>query len=157
MGFFSRLKSMAQAVTGGGAKVHLEVIEPTLRSPFIVRISAEVSDNDLEINKVYLLIRAEEEVVIHNLDIATREGDGVSVRNEDVKAETETLRLEIEVSGSETLEANQTYEWECEVTLPDDALPTFHGINAHHAYAMQAGLDCFGNDPDSGWLEVNIY
>jgi len=154
MGFLSRLKS---AVTGSGAKVRLEIIEPNLREPFMVKVIAEVGDNELEINKVYLLLRAEEEVEIPNLDIAVQESDGFSVRNEDVKAETETLRLEIEVSGAETLESNQTYEWKCEIVLPEDALPTFHGVNAHHAYAIQAGLDCFGNDPDSGWQEVDIY
>ena len=154
MGFFSRLTS---AITGGSAKVHLEIEEPALREPFIVKITAEVGDNELEISKVYLWVRAEEEVEIHDIDIAVREGDGVLVRNENVKAETETLRLEIEVSGEETLDGGQTYEWECEIVLPEDALPTFHGVNAHHVYTVQAGLDCFGNDPDSGWVEIEVY
>jgi len=148
---------MASVVTGSSAKVHLEVIDPHLHEPFIAKITAKIDDSDLKINKVYLFIRAEEEVEIPDVDIAVREGDGFSIRNENVKAKTETLRLEIEVSGEETLEANEHYEWTCEIILPEDALPTFHGINAHHIYAMQTGLDCFGNDPDSGWLEFDIY
>ena len=154
MGFLSRFTS---AITGSGAKVHLEIIEPALQEPFMAKITAEVGDGELKIKKVYFFIRAKEEVEIPDLDIAVQEGDGFSVRNENVKAETETLRLDIEVSGEETLAGNQTYEWECEIVLPEEALPTFNGVNAHHIYSIQAGLDCFGNDPDSGWLEVDIY
>jgi hypothetical protein len=157
MGFLGKLRSMTQAITGSGAKVSLEVNRPSLRQPFIAKITAEVGDNDLKINKVYLIFRAEEGVVVHNVNIAIKEGDNFSARNEDVKAEIETVRSEIEVSGSETLQAHQTYTWKHEVILPHNALPTFHGVNANHRYFMQAGLECFGNDPDTGWIEVDIY
>jgi hypothetical protein len=157
MGFLGKLRSMTQAIMGGGAKVSLEVSRPSLRQPFIAKITAEVGDNDLKINKVYLIIRAEEEVIVHNVSIAVKEGNNFSERNEDVKAKLETVRSEIEVSAGETLQAHQTYTWKHEVILPHNALPTFHGINANHTYFMQAGLECFGNDPDTGWVEVNIY
>jgi len=80
--------------------------------------------------------------------------DTVSRRVETVRASHETLDIEIRVAGRQELEPNQSYEWEVEVELPENAQPIFYGNYCTHTYMAFAGLDCFGNDPDSGWLEL---
>ena len=34
--------------------------------------------------------------------------------------------------------------------------PEFTGRYARHYYQVFAGMDCFGNDPDSGWIRLNV-
>lgn len=157
MGFLDKIKSAKNYLTGGGAKLFVEVLEPGFDEPFSVRVRAEVSDSDLKINGVYLKIKGEEEVIIPDVLVADRTGDDVEVRRENVARETVTFEATVQVEGAQTLDAGQTYEWEVQVTLNDDCLPTYDGPLAKHWWLFLAGLDKTGNDPDSGWTAAEIY
>jgi hypothetical protein len=150
MGFF---KNLVNKMTGGGAKVFAEAVNPALCEPFEIKVTANVSDADLKIDKVYLYIKAVERVVVRDFDI---EMDGRR-KVEDVFGESETYRNEIIVSGPQTLQANQSYEWTVQVELPNNVLPTYLGNNAWHEWEIYAGLDAAGNDPDSGWVKIELY
>ncbi len=154
MGIFSKLKNM---ITGGGAKVTIEAVEPALRQPFTVKINVVVSDADLKIKRVYLKIAGEETVVVKDVEIARRTGDEVEVDREDVEGSTITHEQEIEVDGEQTLEAKKEYNWETQVSLPDSVLPTYRGLSAAHEWRVFVGLDVTGNDPDSGWVELEMF
>lgn len=159
MGFFDKIKSAKNYLTGGGAKVYVEVTDPSFEEPFNVHIRAVISDSDLKINRVYLKVRAVEDVTIPNVEVTEIEVDDQEVNSErrDISRSTETFQREFNVSGSETLSAGQEYEWDTEVELPDNASGSYYGYNAKHRWLFQAGLDAAGNDPDSGWIEVEIY
>lgn len=153
MGFFDKLKKF---VTGGGAKVSVEAVEPARGGPFPVRIHAAVADQDLAIGGVYLKIASLETVVVKDVEIARQVGEKLETVREDIEKTTTVHDQKIAVAGPTTLKANEEYDWETPVTLPGDALPTYLGITARHEWKILAGLDVPGNDPDSGWVTIEL-
>ncbi|MBN2713588.1 MAG: hypothetical protein JXR97_14300 [Planctomycetes bacterium] len=163
MGLLDKLKGIKNALTGGGASVRIEVGEALLGQPVPVTVYADVSDQELKINKVYLIIRAEEEIrandveVRVNRNIAEDDGNGMDATQRiDVSHEVETYRNEVAISGADTLAPNQNCEWYGEFTIPVHERPTYAGVNCKHSWSIFAGLDAFGNDPDSGWVEFVV-
>lgn len=154
MGLFDKLKAAAKYVTGGGAKVSVEALEPSLDRPFKVRVGAVVSEAELSIDRVYLNIRAEEEVRLPKP--RNREQSESELNENDFREEQQTFRQEFPVSGAETLSAGGEYSWEAEISLPSGLNGTYIGRNAWHRWYIQAGLDAKGNDPDSGWVEIKL-
>jgi hypothetical protein len=155
MGFFDKLKSMKNAITGGGAKVFIDCDAISYTGAFQVRIRAEVADADLEIKRVYLKLSGEEEVEVPDVDVLyDQDGEEAERRVENVYAKNETVNLEINVAGAEELKANNSYEWIAEVTLPSNAPSIYKGKYCQHIYSVLVGLDAVGNDPDSGWVEL---
>lgn len=152
MGFLSNLKNK---MTGGGAKVTLQVENPKLNSPFKVIVSAAVSGSDLDIKKVYIYLKSVEKTTVRNVDTISSDG---SRFKKDVHGE-EILypQTEFVISGPETLKANETYTWSKEISVSGGGLQTFKGRYAVHEWQLLAGLDAPGNDPDSGWLVVDLY
>ncbi|MBF0263916.1 MAG: hypothetical protein HQL46_01495 [Gammaproteobacteria bacterium] len=65
-----------------------------------------------------------------------------------------SIKNAVTAADAQELEANQTYEWIVDVELPENAPTIFYGRFCQHSYQAFAGLDCFGNDPDSGWQEL---
>jgi len=153
MGFFSKMKNF---VTGGGAEVTIEAIEPALGGPFQVKIHAAVEDTDIEIKEVYLKVASLETVIIKDVEIAKIIDEKMETVQEDIENTTTVHDQKIEVAGEQTLKANKEYDWETTVTLPDNALPSFIGITAKHEWKLLAGLDTSGNDPDSGWEIIHL-
>lgn len=158
MGFWDKVKSVKNMVTGGAAKVHVEFMEHEreLGEPFNVKITAHVKDADLSINGVYLKLRAEERIEADGIEVEYEHGEQ-EVEREIVRKSVTTFQHEINVSGPEDLTANETYEWEVEIVIPDNLNGTYRGQFAWHEYALFAGLDATGNDPDSGWVGFEIY
>lgn len=151
MGFFSNL---VNKITGGGAKVSVVSDTPKLNEPFNVEIKAVVADAELKVEKVYLYLKAVERTQVRNVDFPAS-GSTASQRK-DVHGEEETAHTEFVVANVMTLNANQEYTWKYEVRLPSGALPTYNGRNAWHEWFLLAGLDAPGNDPDSGWVKIDV-
>lgn len=157
MGFMDKLKSIKNAITGGSADVSLEIGEASLGGSTPVRITAVIGDADLKIDKVYLKVRSRESVFVRNIPVAVERSDYVDVRRQDVEQDIDLYKERHEISGKEVLNANETYTWEGELTLPSDAKASYYGEQAKHVWEAFAGLDAFGNDPDSGWVEFEAY
>ncbi|MEA1928972.1 MAG: hypothetical protein U9N73_12270 [Candidatus Auribacterota bacterium] len=153
MGFFDKMKNF---VTGGAADVTVEAIEPNLGGPFLVKIHAAVEDTDIPIKKVYLKVVSLETVVVKEVEMARIIDEKMETVREDIEKTTTVHDQKIEVAGEQTLKANEEYDWETTVTLPDNALPSFIGITAKHEWKILAGLDASGNDPDSGWVLIHL-
>ena len=171
MGFMDKLRSVASAITGSGAKVALEIGEPSRDRPFRVNVQAEVGGNDLKIDKVYVKLIGEEHVKLEvevpaEEKSAATEGEGAAAEEaaaeekgpatKEISRTAITYQQEFELAGPQALSADQTYTWTGEVQLPEDAKPTYQGINATHEWRLMAGLSTFGNDPDSGWKTLNV-
>lgn len=156
MGFLDKLKAAAKFVTGGGAKVILEVDNPCIGQPMTVKIQAAISDADMKIQRVYLQIRATEQVTIPRVKVAKEEDGTIVSVEEAVSEEVQTFNQETNVTGPLTLSAKQIYNWQTEVTLPVGLSPSYYGRNANHRYYFLAALDAPGTDPGSGWVEVRI-
>ena len=153
MGFFDKVKNY---VTGGAAKVTVEAVEPALGGPFRVKIHAAVEETEIPIKEVYLKIVSMETVVIKDVEIAQQVEDKMETVRQDIENTTTAHDQKIEVAGEQVLQANQEYDWETTVTLPENALPSFYGITAQHEWKILAGLSTSGNDPDSGWVEIKL-
>ncbi len=154
MGIFDKVKSIARKLTGSSAKVFVDCDPIKFGEPFEVRIKAEIKDENIRIDRVYLnvvgteLVNAQTSDQVQNSDGSTRS------QTRTVELSHETYKDEITVKGASNLVANQTYDWKIQVEIPEGSPPIYHGFNARHGYYVRAGLDMSGNDPDSGWVEL---
>lgn len=156
MGLFDKVKSLKNAITGGAAQVYLDTESISFGEPFDVVVRVQVQDADVKVNRIYLEIEGREEIEVPDVDVVYEEDGDQERRREIVRAGSVTTELKITVAEGQELEANKSYEWTVSVELPNNALPAYEGRYCQHSYVARASLDCFGNDPDSGWLELDI-
>jgi len=153
MGLFDKLKN---AVTGGAAKVYIDVGVVTRGEPFQLTVRAQAEDADVKYDRVYLKVEGVEEAEVPDSDIV-RDSDGDTHRRREIaRARCTTFELESNMAPGGELQANQTGEWTVQVEIPSTANPEFSGRYARHYYQVFAGMDCFGNDPDSGWVRLSV-
>lgn len=152
MGLFDKLKSMSNMVLGNSAKVEL-LIDATVQrgKPFKVVVTAQTKDQDIEIQRVYLRLLSTEKVIITK---TVQEGNNVKMKDEEKIHVLNDVFFDI--TGSQTLKANQNYSWEKEITLPDHVQPTYNAYPKTHVWQVIAGIDMKGNDPDSGWKDLFV-
>ncbi len=148
MGFLDKLKSAVSSITGGGAKVFVTAENPSRTTPFTVKVKAVVADHELKISRAYVRLIGLEEVYIPNVRVEN------STQN--IRENTNTFERDFNIALEQTLNPNQEYEWEAQVEFPADAQPTFRGRYATHTLRILAGLDTPGNDPDSGWIVLDV-
>jgi hypothetical protein len=159
MGIFNKLKSIANSVTGGGAKVSMEITsEPSLSQPFGVRVTAAVDGADLSVKRVYIKVQGTESVKARNVGVSEYVNGQTQTRYKDVDYNEVSFERDFDVAGAQNLSAGQTYTWEAEIDPSNyDMLPTYKGKLARHEWQLQAGLDASGNDPNSDWVNVELY
>lgn len=156
MGFFDKIKSIKNVITGGAAEVFIETGPLVFGEPFDVTVKAHVDDADLKASRVYLEIQGCEEIEVPDTDVVYESDGEEHRRTEIVRASYITLDLDITIAEDQELEGGETYEWTTTIELPEDAQPTYSGRFSDHRYMIRASLDCFGNDPDSGWHALNL-
>lgn len=154
MGFFDKVKAVANAVTGGGVRVYVECDPLAIGRPMQVKIKVQTKDSSVDVSRVYLKIKGEEQVEVQDSDFYRIQNSGHVNYTETVRASYITIENDLTVADAQVLEPNSPYEWSCKIELPSDAPPVYRGRLCRHTYKIQAGLDCFGNDPDSGWIEL---
>lgn len=147
MGFFSNLKN---AVTGGAASVSVQAPATARGQILPVKIEA-VAKSSSTANSVYLLVRASEVATVKDTDF-----HGTKATTETVHGRKTTYETRIQIAGATKLEQGQTYRWEGQVPIPPQLNPTFTGQMIQHVWEIQAGLDMTGNDPDSGWIPIQV-
>lgn len=151
MGLFDKLKAVKNTLTGGAAKVFVEAKNATLREPFEVTIRAIPQGVDVKYDRVYLKIEGQERISINGYKQSGSDNATINVHESKT-----TMSLEFDVVPAGELKNGETGEWKVMITLPDSATPEYRGTHATHSYFLWAGLDCFGNDPDSGWQEITV-
>ena len=156
MGFLDTIRTLKNALTGGGAEVSIEVAPVTPGEEFEVVVRAQVANDDIDIDRVFLQIRGNEVIEIPDVEVVKGSGEDEESVTETVTVVAETMALEVNVAAKQTLAANEEYEWRVTAELPSDALPHYRGTHCEHAYTARASLDCFGNDPDSGWIQLDV-
>ena len=156
MGFLDKLSKLADQITGGSAQVSVAALEPSRYDPFTVKVNAVVGEHDLQIKRVYVKVEGAETVVVRSVSVATEFGDEVKVSQEDVQQSQDTYSRETDIAGAQALKAGEGHEWEAQIQLPAGMLPTYQGPNAQHEWRILAVLDAPGNNPDSGWVTIEI-
>src|SRR5512136_2983529 len=115
MGIMDKLRSMKNAVTGGAAKVELEVVgTPAKGTSFPIRVTAAIGDADVKIDKVYVNVEGLETAEV---DVEQRDEKKNTTEKRRVSQQAATYRNEIVLSGAQTLNAKQQYTWEGNVQL----------------------------------------
>ena len=154
MGFLKKLKGAVSKLTGGGAKITVFVNGNDIKENLNITINAEVKDNPLEVKKVYLWLKSVEKIDIpkNSLPQNMREtaNFGLTLSNDRFP------KKEFIVTEVQKLEAKQTYTWNIDIKLDDEAIPSYKGHFANHEWLFYAGLDVKGNDPDSGWQKFDL-
>lgn len=154
MGFFDKIKSAVNVVTGGAAEVNIAFGEVKFGEPISLTVRA-LAKSDLKVEKVYLKIRGVEDIEVDDVDYVDRDGDGDKERKyENICKRHETFEMEQVIAGTQELEDEQEYEWTVEIQLPDHLQAPYRGRYCNHTYQVFVGLDAFGNDPDSGWVTI---
>jgi hypothetical protein len=149
MGFFDKVKAMANKITGGGAKVTLVVEGTSVKDVIKVHVNAVVKDAPIDISKAYLYVKSVEKVKVARKELP----GGESGNPHDLNLDLEMFKKqEFVIAPAQTLEGGKTYDFTYELTLPAGVTPTFSGRYANHEWQFYAGLDAKGNDPDSGWV-----
>ena len=161
MGLFDKFKQMANAVTGGGAKVSVQTGDAVLGQPIPVTVTAVVADADVNISSVYVLVRGQEIMQIDAQRLKSKLGldsttPTTGVQRRLIEHREESFTGRVDIAPAQTLGANQTHTFEGELRLPGGAVGTFMGKHISHTVQIQAGLDASGNDPDSGWVDLAV-
>lgn len=151
MGFFDKLKSAANVVTGGAATVTVSTMGEAKRGERVHYIVEANAKAECKVDAVYLLVRCREEA-----DVQDRDFDDGQVEREIVRGRKTVWETKVDVSGAEVIEKDTGRAWQSSFDLPADALPTVRGQMVRVVWEMQAGLDMFGNDPDSGWVQFDV-
>ena len=69
MGLFDKIKSMKDAVTGGAAKVFVDVSGDKIDQPITITIRAKSAGNEVKYDRVYLQVEGIEEVEVPDTDV----------------------------------------------------------------------------------------
>ena len=148
MGFLSNLKN---AVTGGAADVQVQCAAVQRGTPTMVQIFAQAKSS-ANVSGVYLLVRALERAKVTDRDL----DDGHSY-TETINATHTSYEHRIPVAGAFQMVEGQQGQWQVQLQLPANVGPSLQGHMISHEWAIQAGLDMTGNDPDSGWTVIQVY
>ena len=151
MGFLDKLKSIGRGITGGGATVSLRVGPAALGAPIPVVVTAQIEGAPIKASKVYVAARA-----VESVDLVHRDRDGGQNDRDRVQQTEITFSQEYVIHGPVELAANSTHEWRGEIVLPANAPPSYRGKMAKHEWSLLAAIDVTGNDPDSGWTEIQV-
>lgn len=155
MGLFDKLKSVKNMITGGAATVELEVGDFCIGESFDVQIHAKVDDASLSMENVYLYVEGWHEIEGTRV-IVEEDADGYPYeRIERFTDSHKTYNFKCEVTGKDQLNANESYQWEQEVLIPEGSMECFDNGVERQYYRFCAGIDVTGNDPDSGWIRID--
>ena len=147
MGFLDKVKGAMNAVTGGGARVTIELKQACVfpGEQVAIRIAATSTGAEVKSKGAYVDIFAAEKV---------------SVRDEQTKNLVSHSRTTIEqsfqIAPEFVLAPNETKVFEGSFQLPATALPTFLGQLAQHQCSIRGRIEAFGNDPDSGYQPIHV-
>ena len=151
MGFLDKLKSVKNFVTGGGADVHATVPDFFVRGENTpVTIQVKIKDDPIDVSSVYVNVRASE-----TIDMVVEDNDDYGDLDR-VYENSETFSDRFSLRVEKTLDAGQEYEWELEIMIPENASASYSGVYASNDWEIEAGIDVKGNDPDSGWIAVEV-
>lgn len=152
MGLLDKLKSVTDVITGGAAKIHVTIKDFCIGETFTVNITVTTSSNPVKFDQGYLQVRGMEEVKV--IETRTMEDEYGNYYEEEYETTeyNETFCMDDAFSEGKTLDADSTFKYSIDVLIPEGSRECHHGPGYKHYYKFLAGLDTFGNDPDSGWV-----
>ena len=149
MGLLDKLKSAVNVVTGGAAKVSIEVVgDARIGAPISVRVTLASTGGEVKSDGVFVDFAGEEE-----LHIPKRDDDKLT---EDYRREHHHSAQSFRLSGPFVLGAGEQKVVEGSFSLPPDLQPSFAGRWSKNHYLIRGRLEARGNDPDSGYQPIRV-
>lgn len=147
MGFFDKLKSVVNAVTGGAAKVTIQLQQACVfpGETVSVKITATSTGAEVKSKGVYVDVFAEERVCVRDED-----------NRSDINRSKTTTQQTIQIAPDFVLAPNESKTFEGSFQFPSDVMPTFAGTLCQHLCQIRGRIEAFGNDPDSGYQVINV-
>lgn len=145
MGFLDKMKSVGSAITGGAAKVSIEYPHQTMKAGDSVPVKVTVMSMGKEVKSggVFVDVRAEESGNVK----CKHCGQMTEVHNE-------TVKQSIPVGPAFVLQPSETKVFDVTIQVPSGQ-PSYNG-QVSHQWRIRGRLDAFGNDPDSGYQNLEI-
>lgn len=146
MGLFDKLKGAVNAVTGGAAKVTLQLDAATTASGKSVEaiVTATSTGGELKSGGVFVDLEGEEVVTIKDED-----GRAQSFR-------AQTYSNKVQIAPAFVLAPGETQQFRGKITIPPNVQPTYRGRQAQHEWRVRGRIEAFGNDPDSGFQTLTV-
>ncbi len=147
MGFFDKLKSVVNVVTGGAAKVTIQLQQACVfpGDTVSVKITATSTGAELKSKGVYVDVFAEERVSFKD-----------ETSKEEINRTKTTTQQTILIASAFVLAPNESKTFEGSFQFPSEVLPTFAGTLCQHRCQIRGRIEAFGNDPDSGYQVINV-
>lgn len=147
MGFLDKMKNAVNMVTGGAAKVTIELSHvcayPGDSVP--VRITATSTGAEVKSQGAYVDLFAEEKILIRDEET-----------KQEISRSKATIQQTFQIAPAFVLAPNESKTFEGSFQLPSKALPTYSGPFAQHYCMIRGRIEAFGNDPDSGYQRINV-
>src|SRR5688572_15763999 len=117
MGFFDKLKN---AVTGGSAKVELEIAKDTLAlgETIMVKVNVHSTGSEVKSKGVFVDLWGEETVRYKDHE------------NKDKESSTNTMHQELQIAPALVLAAGEAKQFQGQITIPASAFPSYAGKTA---------------------------
>ena len=147
MGFFDKVKGMVNAVTGGAAKVTIQLQQACIfpGDTVSVKITATSTGAELKSKGVYVDVWAEERVSFKD-----------ESSKEEINRSKTTVQQTVQISPAFVLAPSETKSFEGTFQFPSNVMPTFAGSLCQHVCQIRGRIEAFGNDPDSGYQVINV-
>jgi sporulation-control protein spo0M len=145
LGFLDKMKSAAQTVTGGAAKVSIEYAHQPMKSGDSLQVKVTVVSMGKEVKSKGVFV-----------DIHASEQGQVKCNHcqQMVNINHETVKQSIPIGPAFVLQPNESKTFEGTISLPMGQ-PTYNG-QVRHTWMIRGRLDAFGNDPDSGFQNLEV-
>lgn len=156
MGVFDKLKSAAQSVTGGAAKVSiqfpLQTVFPGDAIPVTVTVMSAAS-GEVKSKGVFVDLLAEEHISNGGNVHCPRCGNQFSPQQ---GKPNKTYEQSFPVAPAFALAPGETKSFQMNLQVPGGAQPSYSGPGGHHEWKIRGRLQTFGNDPDSGFQPIRV-
>jgi hypothetical protein len=149
MGFLDKLKSAVSTLTGGGARVTIE-LEPSTGfagDRILAKVSVTSTGNEIKSKGIFIDLRSVEEVLIKK----DRTG-----ADQDICLAHTLFEESFQIAPELVLDANETRLFEGTFQLPDQCEPSYSGHFTKHKWTVRGRMEAFGNDPDSGFKPFRV-
>lgn len=150
MGFFDKLKSAVNFVSGGAAKVSIEwgpqVAFPG--EPIQVRVTVASTGPAIHSGGVFVDVAAHEQL---NVPPNTLPGQAQAISHQ-----KQTFSHTFQIAPAFALGPGEMRQYDGVITLPAQAQPTYDGPLADHDWGMRGRVELTGNDPDSGFQKLVV-
>ncbi|HVW02749.1 MAG TPA: sporulation protein [Planctomycetaceae bacterium] len=145
MGFFDKIKSMVNVVTGGAATVTIDypqqLLYPGDQVP--VKITATSTGQEVKSKGAFVDVLSFEKVKFKH-------------DKEEIDQSHTFVQQAFQIAPAFVLQPNETKVFEGQFQLPLSVLPTYSGKIAQHKCQIRGRIEAFGNDPDSGYIDIAV-